>query len=193
MITIVLLLLAAQPITIGAGEIHNNKRVYRPLDISQMTVSPERVDIRLFSGRKLRLKFPHNEAKAREIIAAWRPLLDNRLVAALPAAPTEVEWEVPVQLKRLLPGPQGVLRFTKDTIIFATDARGQSRIWRYDDIDNISSADPFELTISTHERHHRLYNFTLKQRTDQKRIDAIWRRLQRQQGLEFLDSLEANR
>ena len=62
------------------------------------------------------------------------------------------------------------------------------------DIENISSAGPFELTITTFERAKTHYgdlkgfNFELKQRLEEARYNELWLRLNQSKGLKILDS-----
>jgi hypothetical protein len=122
--------------------------------------------------------------------------LDQRFVAALSDQPALTLWEVPVKRLGTIRGSEGVLRVASDRIVYSTDQEGQSRTWRYQDIDNISTSGPFEVTVTTFERSQRHYgsrkafNFQLKQPLDEARFDHLWRRLNRSKGLDFLNSFE---
>jgi hypothetical protein len=104
---------------------------------------------------------------------------------------------VPVKRLGTIRGSEGVLRVASDRIVYSTDQEGQSRTWRYQDIDNISTSGPFELTVTTFERSQRHYgsrkafNFQLKQPLEEAKFDHLWRRLNRSKGLDFLTSMEA--
>jgi hypothetical protein len=80
--------------------------------------------------------------------------------------------------------------------VYQTDRKGHSRTWRLEDIDNVSSSDPFQLTLVTYERAKAQYGsrknfqFQLKQRLDEKQLEALWKRLNRDKGLEFLKAIE---
>ena len=81
-------------------------------------------------------------------------------------------------------------------IVYETKKRDASRTWRYRDIDNISSSDPYQLTITTFERAKLQYgsrkgfNFQLKQPLEEKRFRMVWRKLNAGQGLELLTARE---
>ena len=89
-----------------------------------------------------------------------------------------------------------MLRFGPGHIVYKTDKKDNSRTWRYQDIDNISTSDPYQLTLTTYElaRTHyggrKGFNFQLKQPLDEKRFNLLWRRLNQNKGLEFLTSIQ---
>ncbi len=122
--------------------------------------------------------------------------LDQRFVAAVADPEVTAEWEIPAKLLGTIQGSEGVLRFGADRIVYQTQKKNQSRTWRLEDIENISSSGPFQLTLTTYERaisHYgsmRGFNFQLKKRLDGKRIDELWKRLNRDKGLEFLTSIQ---
>jgi hypothetical protein len=121
-----------------------------------------------------------------------RTRLDQRFVAEIPDHVSNALWEMPV--KHLLPfgGDPGVLQVGEDKIVYKSAAEDKSRTWRYEDIDNISSSGPFQLTITTFERarmHYgsrKIFNFELKQPLDDARYDGLWLRLNQSKGLKVL-------
>ena len=122
--------------------------------------------------------------------------LDQRFVAALADPQPEALWEIPVKLLGTLQGSEGVLQVGPDRIVYKTDRKGHARTWRYQDIENISTSGPFELTLTTYERAKTHYGslkgftFQLKQRLDEKRYQLLWKRLNKEKGLQFLTSQE---
>ena len=120
--------------------------------------------------------------------------LDQRFVTALADPQAAVLWEIPVKLQGTFQGSEGVLQAGPDRIVYKTDRKEQARTWRYQDIENISTSSPFQLTITTYERAKTHYgslkgfNFQLKQRLDEKRYELLWKRLSREKGLQFLTS-----
>lgn len=122
--------------------------------------------------------------------------LDQRFVAALADAQTLATWEMRVKLLGTIQGSEGVLQVGEERIVYKTDKKGGSRTWRLEDIENVSTSGPFQLTLITHERAKTQYgsmkgfNFQLKQKLDQQRFDLLWRRLNRDKGLQFLTSIE---
>lgn len=61
----------------------------------------------------------------------------------------------------------------------------RSRTWRIQDLENVSSSDPFDLTVTTHEREFR---FQLKQALNEARYQELWLRVNRVRGLQILSA-----
>lgn len=119
---------------------------------------------------------------------------DGRLVARMAVAGARLEWEIPV--KRLrgpagAAGVDGVLRCYPDRIVFAAARVGQSRTWRDSDIELISAAGPFELTVTTFEKGGR-FEFQLRRRLDPARYESLWLRLEKLKGMRLLNEKSAN-
>ena len=83
-----------------------------------------------------------------------------------------------------------------DRIVYKTDRPRQSRTWRYQDIENASTSDRYQLTLTTYEHARASYgsmkgfNFLLKQPLDEKRFDALWKSMNQEKGLQFLTAIE---
>jgi len=120
--------------------------------------------------------------------------LDERFVAAMPSTVSGELWEIPVKHLLRFGGEEGVLQVGADTIAYKAGKEGESRSWRYEDIENISSSGPFQLTITSYERattHYgdlKGFNFQLKQPLDESRYNQLWLSLNRSKGLKILDS-----
>lgn len=114
--------------------------------------------------------------------------LDQRLVSELADVDVKPLWRIPVKLLGRIRGSEGMLIVGDDRIVFRSDRNGQSRTWRYIDIDNISTTGPFELTVTTFERSRSNYgsrkgfNFQLKERLEEERYNELWRQLNRRKG-----------
>jgi hypothetical protein len=86
------------------------------------------------------------------------------------------------------------LQVGESQIVYKSAAKGESRVWRYEDIENISTAGPFQLSITTFERARSHYgnlkgfNFQLKQTLSDARFNDLWLRLNRSKGLNVLTS-----
>lgn len=99
-------------------------------------------------------------------------------------------------MKRLgrIRGSEGALLVGADRIVYRTSRQGDSRTWRYSDIENISTSGPFQLTITTFERdkfhygNYKGFNFQLKEALDEARYDELWRRLNQSKGLKLIGS-----
>jgi len=87
-----------------------------------------------------------------------------------------------------------VLQAGLDEIVYKSTRKGESRAWRYRDIDNIGSSGPFQLTITSFERARMQYGsrkdfeFQLKQPLEEARYNDLWLRLNRSKGLQVLDA-----
>lgn len=173
-------------------------------DIQQLWLSSDKLVVLTYKDRKWLLGADQEyefylSGKGQSFLAAYEFLkdkLDQRLVAAVADTPSQGAWEMPAKLLGAFQGSEGVLQVGADRIVFKTDRPEQSRTWRLEDIENVSTSGPFQLTITTHERAKTHYgsmkgfNFQLKRKLDPRRYDLLWRRLNREQGLKFLTSIE---
>ena len=173
-------------------------------DIQQLWVSPEKLVIVTYEDRKWLLGIDKEfefylTGKGQSFTAAYdflKEKLDQRFIAAVADPKVEALWETPAKLLGTLQGSEGVLQVGTDRIVYKTDKKGQSRTWRLEDIENVSTSGPFQLTLTTYERAKSHYgsmkgfNFQLKQKLDEKRFDLLWKRLNRGKGLEFLTSIQ---
>ena len=168
-------------------------------DIQQLTVLPQQlkvltyVDHRWKAGLDREYEF-HLEAEGTfdAAYAFLKDRLDQRLVAGVAATPLAILWEVPAKHLTRFGGDHGTLQIGESEIVYKSAAKGESRVWRYADIDNISSSGPFQLSITTFERARLQYgsekgfNFQLKQRLPEARFNDLWLRLNRARGLDVL-------
>ena len=119
--------------------------------------------------------------------------LDQRFVAALAADDVKALWTVPVKLRGLVNGSNGVLVVGEDRITYKSEDPGKSRTWRYRDIDNLSTSGPFRLTMVTFEHgslHYgdrKEFDFQLKEPLSEDRYNELWQRLNKEKGLRILD------
>ncbi|HLK50298.1 MAG TPA: hypothetical protein VKT49_19280 [Bryobacteraceae bacterium] len=163
-------------------------------DIEQLRLEPARIRILTYKDNKWRLgadrAFEFTGTPPYEtLLQIWRDLMDQRFVAALPPL-TSVEgvFSIPVKHLKRLSGSEGSLVFDDDSIAYSASGSGESRIWRYSDIDRISSSGPFQLTITTFERDRSDYgerkdfNFQLKQPITEARYNEIWLQIERKNG-----------
>jgi hypothetical protein len=168
-------------------------------NIQQFYVSEQRLTILTYQDSKWRLgvdrEYTFEAAQGRsfsEVYAFLRQRLDQRMVAALADQDVRPLWQVPAKLLGRLWGSEGVLIVGPDRIVYQTARPGLSRTWRDQDIENLTSSGPFELTITTFERskfhygNRRAFNFQLKQPLDEKRYDELWRRVNASRGLRLL-------
>lgn len=171
-------------------------------DIQQLWIAPGKLVLVTYRDRKWFLgvdkEFEFFLPEGQSFEDAYKMLrdrLDQRLVAALADTLPDALWEMPVKLLGTFRGSEGVLQVGPERIVFKTPRERQSRTWRYQDIENVSTSGPFQLTVTTFERaktHYgsmRGFNFQLKERLDPKRYDLLWKRVNQDKGLHFLTSI----
>lgn len=173
-------------------------------DIRQLVLSPGKVIVLLYRDRSPWLLGVDKEyelklAPGADIMLAYgflKSRLDRRLVAAIAESEAAATYELPAKRLGLIRGAEGILRFGPDALVFDTKAKGQSRTWRIEDIAGVSSSDPYELTVTTHERaivHYgsrKVFHFQLKQPMDPKRLDLLWKRLNQANELTYLKAFQ---
>jgi hypothetical protein len=168
-------------------------------DIQQLTIAPKKITVLTYkdNGWKLGADREYEfdlrgDRTFEDAYAALKERLDQRLVAALPERVDSPLWELPVKHLLRFGGDQGVLQVGEREVVYRSQEKGESRAWRYEDIDNISSSGPFQLTITTFERAKTHYgdrkdfNFQLKQRLEEDRYNDLWLRLNQSKGLKIL-------
>ena len=172
-------------------------------DIQELWLSASKLVLVTYQDRKWLLGidreyefFVVGERSFAEAYPMLKDKLDQRFVAALADEQVAALWEIPVKLQGILEGSAGALRVGPDYIVYRTNRKEQSRTWRYQDIENISTSGPFQLTLTTYEKAKTHYgslkgfNFQLKQRLDENRYQLLWKGLNREKGLQFLTSQE---
>lgn len=169
-------------------------------DIQQLEIAPKTLRVltykdnkwKLGADREYRFDLLPSDRSFSDAYALLKNKLDQRFVAALADKDINALWEMPVKLQGRIQGSEGILQVAADRIVYRTDKKDTSRTWRYEDIENISSSGPFQLTLTTYERaitHYgnlKGFNFQLKERIDEKRYNALWRRLNQEKGLDLL-------
>ena len=172
-------------------------------DIQELKLSPAKLTLVTYKDRKWLLgmdkeyEFTLTPGQSfSEVYTLLKDRLDQRFVAAVADEQVQPLWEIPVKLLGRVAGSEGVLQVGPARIVYKTTKKGQSRTWRYGDIENISTSGPFQLTLTTYERAKTHYgnlkgfNFQLKQALDEKQFNLLWRRLNQTKGLELLTSAQ---
>lgn len=165
--------------------------VWKYEDIRQLTLSPGSLrvltydDNRLLAGRDREYFFDKLPPKLAE---DWYPVfsarLDKRFVAALADPQIKPLWTLPAKMLHGPVGSQGTLEVGADSIVFRAGPGGESRTWRMSDIDNVSSSDSLDLSITTREREFR---FQLKRELDEANFQTLWQKVNRAHGLKILN------
>jgi hypothetical protein len=174
-------------------------------DIQQLKISDRTLTVLTYNDNKWMLgadrEYRFDLARGKTFENAYpflRSRLDQRFVAAMPTNVSNMLWEIPVKHLLRFGGDQGVLQAGPEEMVYKSAKDGQSRTWRYQDIENISSSGPFQLTITTFERAKTHYgnlkgfNFQLKRPLDEERYNQLWLSLNRSKGLKLLDSYRQN-
>ena len=169
-------------------------------DIQQLKIEPRLLAILTYKNDKWKLGADRqfqfdllSENTFQEAYPFLKQRLDQRFVAGIVERPSDVLWEIPVKHLLRFGGDEGVLRVGTDVLVYTSDKAGESRTWRYEDIDNISSSGPFQLTVTTFEKaatHYgdlKGFNFALKERLEEARYNDLWLRLNQTKGLKTLD------
>jgi hypothetical protein len=150
-------------------------------DIRELKLAPDHVYVLTYHrGYDFR-----GEVPAQKLYAALRNAMDRRLVLEAAEPPRPALYSVPVKHRG---GGEGVLAFGDDALVYTSDARDESRTWRYRDIDNIATSGPFQLTLTTFERarahyHDRKdFNFELKQPITEAQYNRLWLLVEKKNG-----------
>ena len=159
-------------------------------DIQEIKLADDKLTLVTYKDRKWRLgvdkqyQFTLTPGQDfHEAYALLKDKLDQRFVAAVADGQIQPLWHLPAKLLGRVTGSEGVIEVGEDRIVYKTTGKGQSRTWRYQDIDNISSSGPFQLTLTTYERAKMHYgnlkgfNFQLKQALNEEQFNLLWRRL----------------
>lgn len=185
-------------------ELHHGRWNYE--DIQQLFVSPQTLTIVTYKDRgKLLLgadqQWAFRLGPGQSFSAVYELLknrLDQRFVAAFAEQDIQPLWAVPVKLLGRIQGSEGILEVGTDRVVYRTQARNQSRTWRMEDIENVSSAGPFQLTLTTYERaksHYgnlKWFQFQLKRVLDENKYNQLWRLVNQEKGLAFLKEYQAS-
>jgi hypothetical protein len=169
-------------------------------DIQQLKISPKSLTVLTYKDNKWKLGADREydfdlvtEDSFEDAYHVLRTRLDQRFVAAIADSPASTLWELPAKHLVRFGGDEGMLQVGTSEIVYKSANQGESRTWRYEDIDNISSSGPFELTITTFERarldygSRKQFNFELKQRLEEARYNDLWLRLNQSKGLKVLN------
>ena len=170
-------------------------------DIQQLKIAPKTLTVLTYKDNKWKLgadreyRFDLLSSKTFEDAGQFlKARLDQRLVAEIPDPVTGALWSLPVKHLLRFGGDEGTLEVGADKVVYRSTKAGESRTWRYQDIENISSSGMFQLTITTFERAKTHYgdakgfNFALKQPLDEGRYNDFWLRLNQSKGLKILDT-----
>jgi hypothetical protein len=155
-------------------------------EIQQLTLSAGRIHILSYKdssnwklGKDVAYTFT-GEFPIEQLERQWSAQLDQRFVAAVGRASGLSTLKFPVKLLGLTKGTQGTLTFATDAVVYDTPGvPGAPRTWRYRDIQFISSANPFQLSITTLEKQ---FHFQLKQAITESTYNQLWLEIEKKNG-----------
>ena len=175
-----------------AGKHKEHSRVWKYEQIQQLELSDTSLRVLTYEdqtwvlGRDREYVFDElPKGFARSVYPQWREKLDQRFIAALADEEVATLAEFPAKLNGLTKGVLGTLRFGEDRIVFRAAKAGESRTWRFGDIDNIASAGPFDFSVVTLEHHGtwntgtREFRFQLQSPMEEARFNELWRKVVR--------------
>lgn len=140
--------------------------------------------MRLYADEREEFRFT-GTPDVEQLYAFTARRMDQRLVARLALPPREALWRVRAKRLRKGRGAHGELIIEPARVLFVAQGRGESRVWRDDEIDLISSSGPHQFSLTARAPDGN-YEFQLKQALDPEQYEALWRRLNRSRGLELL-------
>ena len=123
-----------------------------------------------------------------DLYALFSARMDQRFVARIALPPGDALWRLPAKRLRAIQGVEGELIVERSRVLFVATATGESRVWRDEDIVNISSSGPFSLSVTTHERGGN-FEFQLKSPIEKARYDELWKRLNGPRGLDLISTM----
>jgi len=167
-----------------------HSRSWNWCDIQQLLIEPRRAVLLTYSDNRWKLGADREHTfllsspgTFEELARLAKSKIDARAVLALAAAPGQPQWEISVKRKEKFGGSEGVLSAFTDRLVYNSAEPGESRTWLLEDIENVSSSDPYECTLTTYERarlsygSRRSFHFQLKQRLSERQYNDLWRRL----------------
>jgi len=171
-------------------------------DVQQLSLSQSQLRLLTYEDQRWKLgrdrEFVFDRLPpgiADQLYGFLRPKLDQRFIVELADGALQPLWQVEVKLQRGRGGSRGTLLIGQDRIVYRSQAAGDSRTWRYEDIEIVSSPNPFELTFLTPERSGwdhgspTEFRFQLKTALPESRYNELWKRLNRTRGLAFLSEM----
>ncbi len=175
-------------------------------DVQQLIISPKSMTVLTYRDNKWKLGADRvyqfdlvSDGTFADAYELLKNRLDQRFVAQVPENNVpNLLWEIPVKRLARFSGDEGTLQVGTDRIVYMSAKPGASRTWRYEDINNISSSGPFDLTLTTFERakldygSRKQFAFALKQRLNEARYNDLWLRLNQSKGLQVLQTYRAS-
>jgi hypothetical protein len=134
-------------------------------EVQSFLLSPQRLTIETYENRKhhipgmQRFRFDLDQAVPPKLAAELSEKIRRPSQNAVPD-PESQGIVIPAHHRTLTGGTNGTLRLSDGGIDYVTGARGDSRSWRWDDLQTLSDPDPFHLLVFGYRD---TYTFDLKE------------------------------
>lgn len=152
-------------------------------EIQKLTLTPERIEIQTYEDAKWLLNRDRVFTfKGEDLDAAYPLLRDNLPRRFVPEIALETAPDAKLLARRLESrnkGYTGALLFAQDRLVFRSDTPAGSHTWIWDEVDNISSTDPLQLTVSSLGTD---YRFQLREPLSNDLYNRLWRKLNTQRS-----------
>ena len=146
-------------------------------EIQTFYAAPRRLILTGYSNRRWRLpgtrvfRFDLNQAMPAAIAARLARCVGKPSRNANPLARTPAFASLAAHHSRRGSGTNGVLRFRDSGIDYVTASLGDSRSWRWADIQTIANADPYHFRVAGFQE---IYEFDLGRPMSRRLFDHIW-------------------
>ncbi len=151
------------------------------LDIQTFSISSRSLDIQTYQNRKKhipgmqRYKFNLNQSVPPEIASELAREVRHPSQNEVPDRAAQSSFILPAHRRTLTGGTNGTLRFRDSGIDYVSETAGDSRSWRWDDLQTLSSSNPYRLFVFGYRD---TYTFDLKKQLPRSLLnhasDEIW-------------------
>lgn len=147
------------------------------LDIQSFYIAPHKLKIKGYANRGWWLpgekayRFDLQRAVPPDVAAALAASVGKPSQNADPNPGLAGFASIPARHATRTGGTNGVLRFSRSGVAYLTSGRGDSRCWRWADIQTIARPSPYNFRIGGYLE---TYNFELKQPMSQALFDRLW-------------------
>ena len=158
------------------------------VEVQTFFLAPHKLELETYQNRKhhvpgmQRFRFDLDQAVPPEVAAELSRKIQRPSQNAVPD-PASQGIVLLAHHRTLTGGTNGTLRFTDIGIAYVTNARGDSRSWRWADLQTVSDPDPYHLLVFGYRD---TYNFDLKEPLPQslfyRLVDAVDAQNTAQQG-----------
>jgi hypothetical protein len=169
----------------------DHARLWKYQDIQQLgLLGPKEISVLTYEDQKIKFgkdRGFHFKVTTGEITPELWTHLETKvtkpLVSAILPAQITPQFRIPVKHLRGWGGSQGMLEISDQYVIYRTDLKKDSRVWRYENISSLGSTGPYQLRLSTMERINGEYGgeknfvFDLKERLNEEAYDFVWWKL----------------